>query len=161
MKTLVALRGVSPHPVWPLKVWLIFCFFSDLVYRLSEYNIDYLSSSKSKMPRKISLMLVVIVPIRPEIPFVLRDHLRLPLSLLLVLFHPLILINMVHKLTHIPNWFLGQRFSSIVLGGQADLESPYSHVIKVPIYLIEHLPIPVRIRFQGLPLLHDHRQQGI
>ena len=30
-----------------------------------------------------------------------------------------------------------------MLGGQAGLEGPYSPVIKVPVYLIEHLLVPV------------------
>ena len=105
------------------------------------------------MPRKIPPRPVIIVPIRPEIPFVLRDHLSLPLSLLLVLFNMLILINTVHELTHAPKRFPGQKLPQIVLGGQGDLESPYSYVVKVPIYLIKHLAVPVRIRLQALPLL--------
>ena len=152
MKTLVAFRGVSSHLVWPLKVWLILNFFQDLVYWLSEHSIDYLSISRSRMPRKISSRSVVIVPIRPEIPSILRDHLSFLISLLLVLLDPLILINAIHELMHTPNRFPGQRFSQIMLNKQADLKSPYSHVIKVPIYLVEHLTVPIRIRFQGLPL---------
>ena len=48
-----------------------------------------------------------------------------------------------------------------MLEKQADLESPYSHVIKVLIYLIEHLLVPIKICFQDLPLSYGHRQQGI
>ena len=140
---------------------LILKFFKDLVYWLSEHSTDYFSSSKSKMPRKIFPRSIVIVPIRPEIPSILRDHLSFPLPLLLVLLNLLILINMVHELTHTPNWFPSQRLSLIMFNGQADLESPYSHVIKVPIYLVEHLLIPIKIRFQDLPLSYGHRQQGI
>ena len=110
------------------------------------------------MPRKIPPRPVIIVPIRPEIPFVLRDHLSLPLSLLLVLFNMLILINTVHELAHAPKRFPGQRLPQIVLDGQVDLESPYRHVVKVPVYFIEHFLVLVRIRFQGFPLAHGHRQ---
>ena len=46
-----------------------------------------------------------------------------------------------------------------MLGRQADLESPYSYIIKVSIYLIKHFPVPIRVRFQGLPLPHCHGQQ--
>ena len=61
VKAMVVLRGVSSHLVWPFKVWLILNFFKDLVYRLSEHSTDYLSSSRSRMPCKISPRSVVIV----------------------------------------------------------------------------------------------------
>ena len=128
---------------------------------LSEHGTYYLSSGRFRMSCKVSPRSVVIVPIQPEIPSILRDHFSFPLSLLLVLLNPLILLNTVHDLTHTPNQFPGQRLSQILLGKQADLESPYNHVIKVLIYLVEHLPIPVRIRLQGFPLSHGHKQQGI
>ena len=41
---------------------------------------------------------------------------------------------------------------------QADLKSPYGHVVEIPINLIS---VPVRICFQGLPLPHGHGQQGV
>ena len=107
MKALVMLCGVSSHLVWPLKVWFILNFLQDLVYWLSEHSTDYLSGSRSRVPRKISPRSVVIVPIRPEIPSILRDHFGFPLPLLLVLLDPLILINTVHELTYTPNQFLG------------------------------------------------------
>ena len=90
------------------------------------------------MPRKISLRSAVIVPIQPEILSILRDHLSLPLSLLLVLLDLLILINSIHEPMHTPDRFPNQRFSQIMLKWQTDLEGSYGHVIKVPIYLIEH-----------------------
>ena len=87
------------------------------------------------MSRKISSRPVVIVPIRPEIPSILSDYLGFPFSLLLVLLDPLILINAVHKPTHTLDEFPGQRLSQVVLGGQTNVESPYSYVIKIPILL--------------------------
>ena len=107
MKNLVALHGASPYPIRPLKIWLILDFFQDLVYRLSEHSTNYLSYSRYRMPHKISSRSVVIIFVRPKIPFALRDHLSLPLSLLLVLLDPLILINTVYELTHTPDRFLG------------------------------------------------------
>ena len=107
VKALVMLYRVSSHLVWPLKVWFILNFLQDLVYWLSEHSTDYLSGSRSRVPRKISLRSVVIVPIRPEIPSILREHFGFPLPLLLVLLDPLILINTVHELTYTPNQFLG------------------------------------------------------
>ena len=147
MKTLVAFRGVSSHLVWPLKVWLILNFFQDLVYWLSKHSIDYLSISRSRMPRKISSRSIFIVPIWPKTPSILRDHLSFLISLLLVLLGLFILINTVHELTHTPNWFPGQRLSQIMLSGQADLKSPYGHIIEFLIDLIEHLPVSVRVCF--------------
>ena len=141
VKVLVTLCGVSSHLIWPFKVWLILKFFQDFVHWFSEHNTDYLSISSSRVPSKISLRSVVIVPIRPEIPFILKDHFSFPFSLLLVLFKPLILVNTVYELTHTPNWFPGQRLSQIMLSRQTDLKSSYSHIIKVLIYLVKHLPI--------------------
>ena len=103
VKTLVALYGVSSYLVWPLKIWLILNFLKDLVYWLLEHGTDYLSSSTPRMPREISSRSVLIVPIRPKIPSILRDYFSFPFSLLLVLLDHLILINMVHELTHTSN----------------------------------------------------------
>ena len=161
VKALVMLYRVSSHLVWLLKVWFILNFLQDLVYWLSEHSTDYLSSIRPRMPRNVFLRSAVIVPIQPKVPSILRDHFNFPLSLLLVLLDPLVLVNTVHELTHTPNRFPGQRLPQIVLDKQAELESLYSHVIKIPIYLIEHLLVPIRIRFQGLPHSHGHKQQRI
>ena len=101
----------------------------------------------------------MVVSVWPEIPHILKDNLSFPFPLLLVFLDPLILINTVHELMYTPYRLFGQRLSQIMLGRLADLESPYHHVIKVPIYLIEHLPVSVWVRFQGLPFSHGHRQR--
>ena len=99
VKTLVALYGVSSYLVWPLKIWLILNFLKDSVYWPSKHGTDYLSSSTPRMPREISSRSVLIVPIRPKIPSILKDYyFSFPLSLLLVLLDHLILINMVYEL---------------------------------------------------------------
>ena len=116
VKSLVALRGVFSHLVQPLKVRPILNFLQDLVYWLSKYNIDYLSCGRPRTPHKVSSRSVVIVPIRPEVPFILRDHFSFPISLLLVLLDLFILINTVHELTYAPNRFPSQRLSQIMLG---------------------------------------------
>ena len=67
------------------------------------------------MPSKIFPRLIVIVPVRLEIPPILGDHLSFSLSLLLILFDLLILVNTIHKLTHIPNRLPCQRLSQIML----------------------------------------------
>ena len=75
------------------------------------------------------------------------DHLSFSLSLLLILLDPLILVNAIHELTHTPNRLPCQRLSQIMLSGQADLKSPYGHIIEILIDLIEHLPVSVRVCF--------------
>ena len=42
-----------------------------------------------------------------------------------------------------------------MLGREADLKSADDHVFKVTIYLVVHLPVSVRVRFQGLPSCMD------
>ena len=107
METLIALHKVSSHLVWPFKVWLILNFFLNLMHRLTKHCANHLSSSKPRLPSKVSPGLVIIVPVRPEIPLILRDILRLSFPLLFVLLDSLILVNMVHKPTHTPYGLLG------------------------------------------------------
>ena len=109
MKTLIALRGVSSHIIWPLEVWLVLYFLQDLVHRLPKHSINYLGSSRPSMPRKISLRLIIVVPLQSKIPSVLRNYFNLPLSLMLILFDPFILINSIYELTYTPNRLSYQR----------------------------------------------------
>ena len=74
---------------------------------LSEYHVDHLSSSRSRLPSKISAGPIIIVPVRLEIPSILRDNLSIPLPLLLVFLDPFILVNTIHELTHTLYRFLG------------------------------------------------------
>ena len=113
------------------------------------------------MPHKTSPRSAIIVPVRLEIPSVLRDHLSLPLSLLLVLLDPLILINAIHEPMHTLDRFPDQRLSQIMLSWQADLEGSYIHFIKVPIYFVENLLVLVGVCFQSLPLPHCPGQQRV
>ena len=46
-----------------------------------------------------------------------------------------------------------------MLGGQSDLKGPYGHVIKIPINLIKHLSVPVRVCFQGLTRMDMHKRE--
>ena len=131
------------------------------MHEFSEYSNNHPSGSRAWVPSKISLRSTAIVPIQLEIPLLLGDHLSLSLSLLLVLFDPFVLVDMIYELMHAPNRLLCQRFSQIMLGKQVDLKSPYGHVVEIPINLIEHLPVPIRICFQGFLLPHGHGQQGV
>ena len=85
VKVLVTPRGVSPLLIWPFKLWFTFNFFQDLVHKLLEHYVNHLSSSRSGLSNKISPSLVIVVYIRPNIPFILWDHLSFPFPLLLVL----------------------------------------------------------------------------
>ena len=143
MKTLVTPYGVFSHFVWPFEVRLILDFLQDLMYWLSEYRFNHLRSRKPKLPSKIPLGFVIIVSVRLEILPVLRDNLSLSFPFLLIFLNSLIFVNTIHKPTYIPYWLLGQGLSQIMLGRQADLKSPYSHVIKIPVDLIEHLPVSI------------------
>ena len=126
------------------------------MYWLSKHRVNHLKSCKPKLPNKIPSRPTIIVSVRSEIPLVLRDNLSLSLPLLLIYLNPFVFIDTIHKPMHTPNRLLGQGFSQIILGGQADLEGPYSHVIKIPIDLINHLPISIRVRFQSLSFLYGY-----
>ena len=108
-----------------------------------EHCANHLSSSRPRLLSKVFSGQNIVVSIRPEIPHILKDNLNFPFPLLLVFLDPFILINTVHELMYTPYMLFGQRLSQIMLGRLADLESPYHHVIKVPIYLIEHLLVSV------------------
>ena len=110
MKAFVALYRVSSHLIWSFKVWLILDFFQDLMYWLPKHRTNHLSSSRSRLPNKVPPMSVIVVSVWPEIPSILKDHLSLPLPLLLVFLGPLILINTIHELMHILNKLPSQRF---------------------------------------------------
>ena len=103
MKALVVLYKVSSHLISLFKVWLILDFFQDLMYWLSEHRANHLSSSRSTFSSKISLRPVTVVSIQPKILSILRDHLSLPLTLLLVFLDLLILVNTVHEPTYTPS----------------------------------------------------------
>ena len=116
MKVLIAFHRVSSHLIWLFKVWLILNFFQNLMHQLTEHCDDHLSSSRPRLPSKISLGPVIVVSVQPEISHILRDYLCLPFPLLLVLLNPLILVNMVHEPMHTSYRFLSQRLSQIMLG---------------------------------------------
>ena len=49
IKVLIAPRGLSRHPIRPLKVWLVLDFLQHLMYWFSEY-IDSLCVGYSRLP---------------------------------------------------------------------------------------------------------------
>ena len=161
MKTLITLHRVSFHLIWSFKVWLILYPFQDLVHRLPKHRDGYLGSGRPSMSRKISPEAIIVMPFRPKISLVLGNYLRLPLSLLLIIFNQFILINSIHELTYTSGRLPCQRLPQIVLSRQAELECPYCYIVKISIYHIKHLPIPIRVCLQGLSLSHGHIQQRI
>ena len=108
MKVLIALYRVSSHLIWPFKIWLILSPFQDLMHWFSEHRANHLSSSRPRLPSKVSSRSIIVVFVRPEIPPILRDNLSLPFPLLLVFLNLLILVNTVHESTHTPYRLLGQ-----------------------------------------------------
>ena len=145
--TLVVPHGVLSHLVWPFEVWLILDFLQDLMYWFSEHRINHLRSRRPRLPRKIPLGSVIVVAVRLEIPYLLKDNLTLPLALLLVLLNPLILVYPIHELAYIGSRFSSQRLPQAMLDRWVDLESPDGHIVKVTVYLVEHLSVYVRICF--------------
>ena len=93
------------------------------MYWLSKYRVNHLRSHILRLPSKILSGPVIIVSVRPEIPYVLRDNLSIPLPLLLVFLNLLVFVNTIHKPTHTPYQLLGQGLSQIMLGRQVDLKS--------------------------------------
>ena len=111
------------------------------MYSLPEHCVDYLGSSKPSMSTKISSWLIVVITLWPKVSSVLGNYLCLPISLLLILFNPFILIN------PLADAHFGQASSQglpqIMLSKQADLKCPYCYIIKIFIYLIKHLLVPI------------------
>ena len=109
LKALIAPHGVCSHLVWPFEVWFILDLLQDLMYWFSKHHINHLRSRRSILPSKIPSGFVIVVAVRPEIPHLLKDNLTLPLSLLLVLLDPLILIYPIHELAYTSSRLPNQR----------------------------------------------------
>ena len=98
IEVMITLFGVSHYLIWLFKEWFIFNLLQYLMHWLSEHCTDDLSIGKPRLICIISFRPVIIVLVRLEIPPFLRDNLSFPFSLLLVVFDPLVLINLVHQL---------------------------------------------------------------
>ena len=69
------------------------------MYWLSEHSIDRLRVGRSGLLCKVSPWSVIVIkPIHPEVPPILRDNLRFTFTQLLVFFNPFILVDLVHEL---------------------------------------------------------------
>ena len=143
IKTLITPSRVSTHFVWPFKIWLVLDFFQQLMYWISEHSIYHLRGCRLRLPSKIPTRSTVVVTVQPEIPHLLRDNFAISLSLLLVLFNPLVLVNSIHKLAYTVDRFPSQKLPQAMLGWHAKLESANDHIVKVAINLVKHFPISV------------------
>ena len=94
---------------------------------------------------QISHRAAIVVSIQREILPLLRDNLLLSFPLQLVLFHPFVFVNPVHKLPHTGDWLANQGFSQAMLGWEAAFKSADSDIIKVTVHLIVHFSIYVRV----------------
>ena len=103
IQVLVSLCGLSRHFVRLSEV-------QHLVHWFSEYSLDVSRTSHLWLPHKVSPQTTVCVPVRPEIPPLLRDNLFLSSALHLVLLYPLILVDPIHQLAHAGGRFACQGF---------------------------------------------------
>ena len=106
IEVLIVLCGVSSHFIWLLEKWFILNFLQNLTDRFSKHCINYWGNN---LPYIIPSQPIVIIPVRPEIPHLLRDNLNLTFPLLLVFLSPLVFINPVYELAHNGNRFARQR----------------------------------------------------
>ena len=90
---------------------------------------------------QISSRAAIVVSVQPEIHPLLRDNLLLSFPLQLVLFHPFVFVNSVHKLSYTGDWLASQGFPQAVLGWEAAFKSADSDVVKVAVHLIVYLLI--------------------
>ena len=116
IKVLIAPRGFSRHLIQPPKICLVLDFLQYSLYCFSEYGIDSLCVGCSGLPYEVPPRAVVVIPIRLEIPPLLRDNLLFSSSLQLVFLHSLILVNPIHQLAHAGGGFAGQRLPQTVIG---------------------------------------------
>ena len=73
---------------------------------------DCLSPSRSGLLYIVpSQPVTVVESFRPEVPPLLRDDLRFPLSHLLVLLDPFVLVNSVHELAYAGDWLSSEGLS--------------------------------------------------
>ena len=142
VQVLVSLCGLPRHFVRPSEVWFVLDLLQHLVHWFSEYSPDAPYAGRLWLPRKVSPRMTVCVPVRPEIPPLLRDNLLLSSALHLVLLYSLILVDLVHQLAH--------------AGGdwEAALECVDGDAVEVSIHFVIHFPVPTRVSFQGLSVAY-------
>ena len=96
IEVMVTFFKISHHLIRSFEERFIFNLLQYLMHWLSEHCTNYLGIGRLSLTCIIPSRPVIIVSVQPEIPHFLRDNLSLPFSLLLVVFDPLVLINLVH-----------------------------------------------------------------
>ena len=110
VQVLVMFGRVSSHLSRPSEEGFVPHFLQHLLYWLSKHDIHRLHVTLSSLSQKISPRLVMVISFRPEIICFGGNDLLLSLSLELILFHPFVLVNPIHQLMNVGNWFTGERF---------------------------------------------------
>ena len=132
IKVLIVPHGVSCHLIWPFEEWLILTLLQNLMHRLLEHHVNRLSIGRPWLPSKVPPRSVVVVSVRPEIPYLLRDNLNLSFPMLLVFLNPLVLINSVHKLAHTGDRFSIRDFLKLCSAGRPTLKVLMATSLKSP-----------------------------
>ena len=116
IKVLITPQGFPCHLIRPPKVWLVPDFLQNPMYWFSEYGVDSLCIGCSRLPYKVPHRAVAAIPVRPEIPPLLRDNLLFSSSLQLVFLHLLVLVDPIHQLVHTGGRLASQRLPQAVPG---------------------------------------------
>ena len=132
IKTLIVPHGVSCHLIWPFEEWLILNLLQNMMHRLPEHRVNRLSIGRPWLPSKVPPRSVVVVSVRLEIPYLLRDNLNLSFPLLLVFLNPLVLINPVYELVHTGDRFAIRDFLKLCLAGRPTLKVLMATSLKSP-----------------------------
>lgn len=114
------------------------------MHGLPKNCVNCLRGGLSSRPWKVPSHRNTVVPIHLVISLVRSIHFGLPFPLLLVFLDLLVLINMIHQLAHAACKLSSQRLPQLMVRGESELECPYGHIFQILVYLIQHLPIPLR-----------------
>ena len=145
IKVLIAPHRLSCHLIRPLKIWLVFYFLQHPMYWFSEYSIDSLCVGYFILPYEISPRTVAVIPVRPEIPPLLRDNFLFSSTLQLVVLHSFIFIDLIHQLAHTSGGLANQRLPQAMLDWETIFEGADGDIVKIVIHFIKRLPISVRV----------------
>ena len=146
--------GFPCHLIWPLKVLFVLDFLQHPMYWFSEHSTNSLCVGCSGLSYEIYPRAVAVISVQPEIPPLLRDNLLLSITLQLVFFYSIILVDLVHQLVHTGGRLASQRLPQAVLGWETVFEGVDSDIVKVAIHFIIHLPISARIGLQSFSITH-------
>ena len=110
VQVLVTFGRVSSHLSWPSEIGLVPYFLQHLLYWLPEHGIHRLCVTLSSLSRKISSRLVMVISFRHKIICFGGNDLLLSPSLQLIFLHPFVLVDPIHQLMIVGNWFTSEGF---------------------------------------------------